>query len=129
MHYKNLDELFDAVVNGYRVASTVAELPNYKNYSNTRKESTVYLEEMDNHYLYELPVPGLTKDTIAIKLKNGKVEVTGGIDGHKWSPLFTRSFSLPKNADVKTVKASVENGVLYIKIDKDKEFETTIKIV
>jgi HSP20 family molecular chaperone IbpA len=87
------------------------------------------LEDVDNHYVYEIPVPGLTKDEVSIKLKNNRLEIRGGVEGHKWSPLFSRTISLPKNADVKTVKATVEHGVLCVKIDKDKEFETTIKVV
>lgn len=127
MYYKNFNELFDAAISSAWSPSVVDTT--YKKLNSIKKDSAVYLEEVDNQYVYEMPIPGLTKDAVSIKLKNNKLEITGGIEGHKWSPLFTHTFSLPKNADVKTVKATVENGILCVKIDKDKEFETTINVV
>lgn len=126
-YYKNFNELFDAAIASAWSPSVVDTT--YKKLNSIKKDSAVYLEEVDNQYVYEMPIPGLTKDAVSIKLKNNKLEITGGIEGHKWSPLFTHTFSLPKNADVKTVKATVENGILCVKIDKDKEFETTINVV
>ena len=128
MYYKNLNELFDAAI-AASLSTSFGEDTTYKNFNKAKKEPAVYLEDADSHYVYEIPVPGLTKDAVSVKLKNNKLEITGGIEGHKWSPLFTRALSLPKNADIKTVRANVENGILCIKIDKDKEFETTIKVV
>lgn len=134
MYYKNINDLFDAIA-ASQYPTSLSDGTTYKNLSRVgnlgliKTDSTVYPEDADTHYIYEIPVPGLTKDTISLKLKNGKLEIAGGLDGHKWSPPFNYNFSLPKNADAKTVRANVEHGVLYIKIDKDKEFETNIKIV
>jgi HSP20 family molecular chaperone IbpA len=129
MYYNSLNEVFEAAIMAASLSTPFGENTTHKNFNKVKKESTVYLEDAGNHYVYEMPVPGLTKDAVSIKLKNNKLEITGGIEDHKWSPLFTNTFSLPKNADLKTVKANVENGILCIKIDKDKEFETTIKVV
>ena len=85
-------------------------------------------ELTDDSYHLEIPVPGLTKESVTVKVVEGKLKIEGGIADHKWTPEFKKSFVLPTNVDVKNIKASVENGILTIKIGIDKESETVVKV-
>lgn len=83
----------------------------------------------EDSYKLELPVPGLTKDGISIKVIEGKLKIEGGIVGHKWTSEFKKSFILPTNADIKNIKAIVENGILTVTVGIDKKSETIINIM
>lgn len=97
-------------------------------------EKTIYSfdydsEKTDDEYLLELPVPGLSKEDLSVKIINGKLEVKGGKENHKWTPKFEKTFLLPKDINTKKVEASVENGILTVKIGLNKESETIVKII
>lgn len=92
----------------------------------------------DSRIQYQLELPGMTKEDITINEENGVVTVSGNKrlthenkrDGYhsiesKYGK-FSRSFSLPENAEHETLKASFENGLLNINVElKPKNIETS----
>lgn len=88
-----------------------------------------YSEKLEDHYLLEIPVPGLTKSDLTIKMVDGKLEISGGVKEHRWTPMFEKTFILPKNTSTKKTQAVVENGILSIKLGINKDSETIVKIL
>ncbi len=95
----------------------------------TTKSKDYHSERTDDGYLLELLVPGLSKEDLSVKIVNSKLKVRGEKEDHRWTPSFDMTFDLPKDADTKKVEASVENGVLTVKIGFVKDSETVVKII
>jgi HSP20 family protein len=95
----------------------------------TTKSSTYHSEKTDEGYVLELPVVGLTKEDLSIKIANGKLEIKGGKEDHKWTPSFEKTFTLPKDINPKKVEAKVENGLLTVTIGITKDSETIVRII
>jgi len=95
----------------------------------TTKSSTYHSEKTDEGYVLELPVVGLTKEDLSIKISNGKLEIKGGKEDHRWTPSFEKTFTLPKDINPKKVEAKVENGLLTVTIGITKDSETIVRII
>jgi HSP20 family molecular chaperone IbpA len=122
MFYKNtdhLDKLMNEAFRGWPLWETTV----------TTNSTEYHSEKTDIEYLLELPVPGLSKEDLSVKIVSGKLEVKGGKEDHKWTPKFEKTFLLPKDINTKKVEATVENGVLIVKIGINKESETIVKII
>lgn len=102
---------------------------NMWNTTTSKKIKEYYSEKAEGSYIVELPVTGLTKDDLTIKVVNGKLEVKGGKKDHRWTPEFLKTFTLPDNANTKKIEAVVENGLLIITILVSEELERIIKII
>jgi HSP20 family protein len=98
-------------------------------WTTTTSSCEYHSERTDDGYLLELPVPGLSKENLSVKIVNGKLKVKGEKEDHRWTPSFDMTFDLPKDADTKKVEASVENGVLIVKTGFVKDSETVVKII
>ena len=112
--------LHDSLTNSYHVTDSFNKFDKNLDY---RFEST------EDSYVFELPVPGLDKTQISVKVVEGKLKIEGGVADHNWTPEFKRSFILPKNIDLKNVKASVENGILKVTIGISKDSETVVNVL
>lgn len=85
-------------------------------------------ERTADGYVLELPVPGLTKDDLNVKIRDGKLYISGGKEDQRWCPKFERAFTLPSDVNTKNVNAKVTNGILVITLALDKDAETFVKI-
>lgn len=85
-------------------------------YSTTDECMTV----TDNGYHLEYPIPGMTKQNVQVKLDGNELLITAKKENNTSKTLcslYKYSNTLPNDADLKTIKARVENGVLYIDVD------------
>lgn len=83
-------------------------------------------------------VPGLNKEDISVKVKDGWLVVTGEKTKTKDEPKydicefnyskFTRSVKLSDDVDHKKVDATFKNGILNITIPKTKDAPTTFQV-
>ena len=87
-----------------------------------------YSEKTDDGYKLEIAVPGLTKEDLKVKIIKGRLNVICEKENH-WTSAFDKTFTLPEDADVKKVKASVENGILSIVVPIGKDPENIIEII
>jgi HSP20 family molecular chaperone IbpA len=94
----------------------------------------VDVEETDHAYLVEADLPGLDEKQISVHVEGGKLTIESGKDEEKKEDKadkngnylirerrkvsFSRSFTLPENADTEAVSAVFKNGVLSLEIKK-----------
>jgi HSP20 family protein len=91
------------------------------------------VSETPEHLILRLEVPGLTRDQIKISVENNVLTVRGEKQQESTSEeenfyrtersygSFERSFSLPAHADADHVQATLDNGVLTIKLPRREE--------
>ena len=99
-----------------------------------QKSPAVNVVESANGYRLEVAAPGLAKEDFQVKVDkdqltiSAKKEVTKTEDnGEKYTRKefsffeFNRSFHLPETVDAGNIKASYENGVLNVMLEKKPE--------
>jgi len=91
------------------------------------------IAETDNQFEISAELPGMKKEDINISLDNGRLSLSGernikkeeeGKTFHRVETSygsFNRSFQLPDNVDEESIKASYEDGLLNITIDKSAD--------
>ena len=91
------------------------------------------VSETPEHLILRLEVPGLTRDHIRISVENNVLTVRGEKQQETTSEdesfyrtersygAFERSFSLPAHSDANHVQATLDNGVLTIKLPRREE--------
>ena len=92
----------------------------------------VDVQETDKSFVFVAELPGLKKDDVEITLEDNLLTITGertleekeeGETYHRIERAygkFSRSFSLPSQADNTNVKAGFDNGLLTIEIPKSE---------
>ena len=91
------------------------------------------VSETPEHLVLRLEVPGLTRDQVKISVENNVLTVRGEKEQESTSEnenfyrtertygAFERSFSLPSYADADHISATLDNGVLTIKLPRREE--------
>ncbi|OUM56972.1 hypothetical protein PIROE2DRAFT_25782, partial [Piromyces sp. E2] len=91
----------------------------------------INLSEDEKNYYIHADLPGLNKEQVKMELsdndhknKNKKENKEEKKNNKKYSRIecsygrFERSFSIPENADVNSIQAKLENGVLEVTLPK-----------
>lgn len=93
------------------------------------------VSENDNEYLIELSAPGFKKENINIQLENDILKISSNIEDKNEEKgegyfrrefrksSFERSFIIPDNVNKDEISASMEDGILNVKIPKMKKEE------
>lgn len=93
---------------------------------------SVNSRETDKAYFVEVDLPGIKKEDVQIDLKDNILTISGErkvqdeMKEENYYKLesrygkFVRSFTLPKDVEVDKIDAKSENGVLEVKIPKQK---------
>ena len=89
-------------------------------------------KETDNEYIMEVELPGIDKKDIILSAIDNKIEIRArkkqeleqkDANSYSYSKSyngFARSVSLPEEADINSIDAEFENGILIIKIPRKK---------
>lgn len=103
---------------------------------NNRRDSfvpSIDISESDDQFLISAELPGMKKEDININLENNRLSISGERSfekedkGKKYHRVetsygsFERSFQLPDNIEEESIKASYDNGLLNISIDKSED--------
>ncbi|MFZ8973212.1 MAG: Hsp20/alpha crystallin family protein [Pseudomonadales bacterium] len=95
-----------------------------------RSSASFDLVQQPDQYIIRLAMPGVAKEQVDITIEESNLLVTGDIslaesDGdtkmlhqglnHQG---FSRTFSLPKDADIEQINASADNGIISIYIPR-----------
>lgn len=93
----------------------------------------VNIAENENQYTIELASPGRKKEDFQLNLENGQLTISvevkeeGTEENRQFTrrefshAAFSRSFTLPEEADQNSVNASYQDGILAITIGKREE--------
>ena len=102
----------------------------------SREESflpNIDIAETDQSFEIEAQLPGIKKDDITVDLENNRLTISGERKFEKEDKnkkyhrmetqygSFTRSFQLPDSIDQDSIKATFNDGILSISIDKSEE--------
>jgi HSP20 family protein len=91
------------------------------------------VSESDNQYVVTVELAGAKKDDVQVEMHDGVLTIRGEKKSEREEEeehrhyversygMFSRSFSLPANADEDQVKASFDDGVLTVEIAKTEE--------
>ena len=118
--------------------------PFYEHLKDSKKfEPETIISEHEEGYKIALALPGFKKEEVVIKLEQDQLIISSDLETRENKTeeetyyrkeitlnAFKRVFQLPKKANLKTIKAIHENGILLVEIAKQKETEytKTIKI-
>lgn len=93
----------------------------------------VDISEDDKEYVIKAEVPEVQKGDLSVKVQDGLLTISGerkfekeekGKKYHRVERVygnFTRSFSLPENADETKVNAEFKDGVLFVRVAKAEQ--------
>jgi HSP20 family protein len=93
----------------------------------------VDVAENDDHYTVTAELPGAKKEDVTVELHEGLLTIRGAKRSEREEKgehyrhversfgTFSRSFSLPANADGEHIKARFEDGVLTVEIRKTEK--------
>ena len=96
------------------------------------------IKETDGAFELSLLVPGYTKEQVNIELDELVLTISAELkkedENLEWKreyrvESFSRSFRLPKTADVDAIKAEQKDGVLRLEIPKKKEEQKLKKLI
>lgn len=114
-----------------RMSDTSGQLSNWKPRTDIR--------ETDKAYLVSAEIPGAKKENVDVELSGNTLIIKGHVEDERKEEKekhylyersygsFSRSFSLPEDADAKGIKAEHKNGVLHLEIPKIKKQEQQAK--
>ncbi|MEM9445709.1 MAG: Hsp20/alpha crystallin family protein [Verrucomicrobiota bacterium] len=80
----------------------------------------------DDAYSVEIDLPGVSKETLAIRVDNDLIHIKatrsglGSAKDHK-GPEVNKSFYLPDDVDVDKINAVIQHGVLTLNLPKREE--------
>lgn len=80
-----------------------------------------FVEEKEDLFSLEIPVPGFSKADINIEIDGEYLLITGNDTESYWTGDFNQKFKLPSSIEKSNVKANVINGILKVNLGKKKE--------
>ena len=120
----NMDELFHN-----RLASVLGG----EGLESAAWSPVVDIEETDKNYMIRAELPGLDKDKVKVSVEDGVLMLSGErnlerkVEGKTFHRVershgtFSRSFTLPEDADAKKVNANYRDGLLEISVTKRED--------
>jgi len=93
-------------------------------FGSTLQQEVNEVIKTDNSYRIEIPVPGLKKEDIDVKINN-KLLIINSIQENKFLDKINRKYILPDYINFDEIKANIELGILTVdlpfKLNKIKE--------
>lgn len=99
----------------------------------------INIAESSSGFEIELSVPGMTKEDFKINLESNVLTISSEKENKEeesrnylrrefFSGTFSRSFTLPKNVDIESIKADYAEGILKVNLPKKAETRITKEI-
>ena len=140
---------YNSALNNYAPTSFSNLIDRFFNDSLARSGGSAYsfvprvdILEQEKSFEIHVAVPGMNKDDFKIDLNDNYLTISGERKNSREKKennfhsveiqygTFSRSFTLPENADANGISAKYVNGILEVSIPKDekKALKTTIKV-
>ena len=116
--------MFELIKNNRRLSTIDSLFDNFFNDNFLNPNSIdYYFSNDEKHYFIELALPGINKKDINLNI-NGEClylsyESKSDSQNSVWNRSFSRSIQLPNNINKDSVQASLKNGILTVKVEKD----------
>jgi HSP20 family protein len=100
----------------------------------------VNIKETGSEFILEVSAPGHDKDNFDINIENNVLIISSSVENNKsengenytrrefYKSSFSRSFTLPKNANSESINATYENGILTLSIPKSEPVKKSKQI-
>jgi HSP20 family molecular chaperone IbpA len=130
MGLRNVANLFDYVndsLDGDRAWSDHDEWTQaWKGWAN---DNNTHFNETEDGYSFYVALAGLEKDEVKVSVADNRVKIEAKGKSAEREVEYDKSFSVPTKADITTLEAKMENGMLSINIGKrEKDKNRTIKV-
>ena len=129
--------MFELIKNNQKLESIDSLFNNFFNdtfyhYNNGVNNVDYYCSDDDKNYYIDLALPGLEKKDINLNISDNYLLLNykskDEKDNASWKQSFRRSIKLPKDIKTDGIDAKLKNGILSIKIQKDKQESKNQKI-
>ena len=87
-----------------------------------------HTDKDDNGYNLEIPVPGLSKKDVTVSTNERTLVIKYENADEKWVGTTERSFTMPDEVDVESIKAKVENGLLTVSLPYAEKIKKSITV-
>ena len=85
--------------------------------------------ETEDGYSFYIALAGLEKDDVKVNVADNRVRIEAKGKSAEREVEYDKSFSIPTKADITTLEAKMENGMLSINISKrEKDKNRTINV-
>ena len=96
--------------------------------------------ETDDEYVLKVEVPGVRKEDVKVRAEDGVLTITGerrreelpqDVRVHRAERdygRFERRFRMAEDADASKVSARIENGLLWVRVAKDKSATRRVEV-
>jgi HSP20 family protein len=79
------------------------------------------ISEEEESFILKMPLPGLTREDVGIELTGNILTIAGKKTDLSWTSDFEKRFRLPESVNPDGIHCKLENGVLFLTIEKKKE--------
>ena len=127
---------------GFPFSTTLANVPNTARETSAFVNTRIDWKETPEAHVFKADLPGLKKEEVKVEAEEGRVLKISGErtkeqeeKNDKWhrversSGKFLRRFRLPENAKMDQVKATMENGVLTVRVPKEEVKKPEVKAI
>jgi HSP20 family protein len=87
----------------------------------TGEKISYKISEEEKSFTLKMPLPGLTRENVEIEVTSNILTITGKKTDLSWTSDFEKRFRLPESVNPDEINCKLENGVLFLTIEKKKE--------
>lgn len=86
------------------------------------------VQETEKQIFFKMGTPGLKKEDIEIKIRDGKRLIVKSLKSNKFTQDFYYAFVLPTEISKDETFASLEDGILTVTLEKKKPKEFNVRL-
>jgi len=130
MGLRNVSNLFDYVNDSFEGDKAWNDYDEWtKSWKGWATDNNTHFNETEDGYSFYVALAGLEKDDVKVNVADNRVRVEAKGKSAEREVEYDKSFSIPTKADITTLEAKMENGMLSINISKrEKDKNRTIKV-
>ena len=130
MGLRNVSNLFDYVNDSFEGDKAWNDYDEWtKSWKGWATDNNTHFNETEDGYSFYIALAGLEKDDVKVNVADNRVRIEAKGKSAEREVEYDKSFSIPTKADITTLEAKMENGMLSINISKrEKDKNRTINV-